>query len=187
MRIIGGKYRGRRLATVPEGLRPSGDRLRESLFSIVSDAVRDSVWVEPFAGSGAVGIEALSRGARQIILNDRSSESLQLIRKNLKTCQVQRGYPLHHRDAFVFLRKFDGPEVDFIFLDPPYRFGRHEKLLKTVQRLPGLKDTTWIILEIDRKMKLEFVSEHLVIFRTLRVGNSQLVFLSPDGHSESFR
>ena len=179
MRIIGGKYRGRRLATVPEDLRPSGDRLRESLFSIVSDTVRDSVWVEPFAGSGAVGIEALSRGAGQIILNDRSAESLQLVRKNLKACQVQRGYTLHHRDAFVFLRKLDAPEIDFIFLDPPYRFGRHEKLLKTVETLPGLKDTTWIILEIDKKMKLDFVSENLSVFRTLRVGNSNLVFLVP--------
>ncbi len=63
MRIIGGQYRGRRLATVPEGLRPSSDRLRESLFGIVSDSIRDSVWVEPFVGSGAVAIEALSRGA----------------------------------------------------------------------------------------------------------------------------
>ena len=181
MRIIGGKYRGRRLAAVPTGLRPSSDRLRESLFSIVSDSVRDSVWVEPFVGSGAVGIEALSRGAGQLILNDRSSESLQLVRKNLKICQVQRGYSIHQVDAFVFLRKLDEPEIDFIFLDPPYRFGRHEKLLRTVEKLPGLKSTTWIILEIDKRMKLDFISENLSVFRTLRVGNSHLLFLVPAG------
>jgi 16S rRNA (guanine966-N2)-methyltransferase len=179
--MIAGKYRGRRLATVPEGLRPSSDRLRESLFSIVSDAVRDSVWVEPFAGSGAVGIEALSRGARQFIVNDRSSESLQLVRRNLKLCQVQRGYTIHQMDAFVFLRKLNEPEIDFIFLDPPYRFGRHEKLLRTVEKLPGLKRTTWIILETDKRMKLDFIPEELSVLRTLRVGNSQLVFLLPSG------
>jgi 16S rRNA (guanine966-N2)-methyltransferase len=179
--MIAGKYRGRRLAKVPEGLRPSSDRLRESLFSIVSDAVRDSVWVEPFAGSGAVGIEALSRGARQFIVNDRSSESLQLVRKNLKICQVQRGYTIHQMDAFVFLRKLDEPEIDFIFLDPPYRFGRHEKLLRTVEKLPGLKSTTWIILETDKRMKLDFIPEDLSVLRTLRMGNSQLVFLLPAG------
>ncbi len=179
MRIIGGQYRGRRLATVPEGLRPSSDRLRESLFNIVSDAVRDSVWVEPFAGSGAVGIEALSRGARQLMVNDRSPESLQLVRKNLKICQVQRGYKIHQMDAIVFLRKLDEPEIDYIFLDPPYRFGRHEKLLRTVEKLPGLMSTTWVILETDKKLKLDFDSEILSVFRTLRVGNSHLLFLSP--------
>ncbi len=179
MRIIGGKYRGRRLATVPEGLRPSSDRLRESLFNIV--AVRDSVWVEPFAGSGAVGIEALSRGVRQLIVNDKSSESLQLVRKNLQICQVQRGYKIHQMDAIVFLRKLDEPEIDFIFLDPPYRFGRHEKLLRTVEKLPGLMSTTWIILETDKQMKLDFIPENLSVFRTVRVGNSHLQFLVPAG------
>jgi len=166
---------------VPEGLRPSSDRLRESLFNIVADAVRDSVWVEPFAGSGAVGIEALSRGARQLIVNDRDSESLQLVRQNLKICQVQRGYKIHQMDAMVFLRKLDEPEIDFIFLDPPYRFGRHEKLLRTVEKLPGLKSTTRIILETDKRMKLDFNCEILSVFRTLRTGNSNLVFLSPAG------
>ncbi len=179
MRIIAGQYRGRRLATIPEGLRPSGDRLRESLFSIVSDAVRDSVWVEPFAGSGAVGIEALSRGARRIIINDRGPESLRLVRKNLQICQVQRGYTIHQVDAFVFMRKLEEPEIDFVFLDPPYQFGRHEKLLRTVEKLAGLKSTTWIILETARNMKLDFISENLSVLRTLRVGNSHLVILRP--------
>ncbi|MEE2840082.1 MAG: 16S rRNA (guanine(966)-N(2))-methyltransferase RsmD [Acidobacteriota bacterium] len=182
MRIIGGQYRGRRLATVPEGLRPSSDRLRESLFGIVSDSIRDSVWVEPFVGSGAVAIEALSRGAGQLIVNDRSSESLQLVRKNLKVCQVQRGYTIHQRDAFVFLRKLDQLAIDFIFLDPPYRFGRHEKLLKTVGKLPGLKGTTWIILETDKQLKLDFIPANLSVFRTVRVGNSHLQFLVPTGN-----
>ena len=84
-------------------------------------------------------------------------------------------------DAFVFLRKLNEPEIDFIFLDPPYRFGRHEKLLRTVEKLPGLKRTTWIILETDKRMKLDFIPEELSVLRTLRVGNSQLVFLLPSG------
>ncbi len=169
------------MAAVPEGLRPSSDRLRESLFSIVSDVIRDSVWVEPFVGSGAVGIEALSRGAGQLIANDRSSESLQLVRKNLKVCQVKRGYTIHQMDAFVFLRKLDESAIDFIFLDPPYRFGRHEKLLKTIEKLPGLKETTRIILETDKQMKTDVIPENLSVFRTVRVGNSQLLFLVPAG------
>ncbi|MDA2935387.1 16S rRNA (guanine(966)-N(2))-methyltransferase RsmD [Acidobacteria bacterium AH-259-D05] len=179
MRIIGGKYRGRRLAKVQADLRPSSDRLRETLFSIVSDAVKDSVWVEPFAGSGAVGIEALSRGARQLIINDRSSESLQLIRKNLKICQVEKGYQIHQRDVFVFLKKLDVPAIDFLFLDPPYGFGRYQKLLKTVGKLQALQPSTWIIVETFKKMKLEFIPESLDSFRTLRVGNSHLLFLVP--------
>lgn len=178
MRIIGGRYRGRRLANVPADLRPTSDRLRETLFSIVSDAVEESVWVEPFAGSGAVGIEALSRGARQLILNDRRARSLQLVRKNLKICQVEKGYQIHQRDVFGFFKKLNAPAIDFIFLDPPYDFGRYDKLLKAVGKLAGLRPSTWIILETFKKVKLDFVPENLAVFRTLRVGNAHLIFLS---------
>jgi 16S rRNA (guanine(966)-N(2))-methyltransferase RsmD len=177
MRIISGQYRGRRLASVPEHVRPSTDRLREALFSILAGSIRGSVWLDLFAGSGAVGIEALSRGARHLILNDRSSRALRLVRKNLEICQVEEGYEIHQMDAFVLLKKLEIPTLDYIFLDPPRDFGRYEKLLREVSRLDCLQATTQVILETFKKAKLDFFPEALTVARRLRVGDNQLIFL----------
>jgi len=179
MRIIAGKYRGRRLAAVPKHVRPSTDRLRETLFNIVAGSIKESVWLDPFAGSGAVGIEALSRGARHLILNDRSNRALRLVRKNLEICQVEESYEISQLDVFVLLRKLEAPALDFVFLDPPRNFGRYEKLLKTVGNLAFLQPSTWVILEAFKKTKLDCLPDTLNVFRRIRVADSQLVFLRP--------
>lgn len=177
MRIISGKYRGRRLAAVPQPVRPSTDRLREALFSILAGSIRGSVWLDLFAGSGAVGLEALSRGARHLIFNDRSSRALRLVRKNLEICQVEEGYEIHQMDAFVLLKKLEVPPLDFVFLDPPRDFGRYEKLLKVVSQLACLQPGTQVILETFKKVKLDFFPEALTFVRKLRVGDNQFIFL----------
>ncbi len=177
MRIIGGQYRGRRLARVPKHIRPSTDRLREALFNILADSIRGSVWLDLFAGSGAVGLEALSRGARHVIFNDRSSRALRLVRKNLEICQVEEGYEIHQMDAFVLLKKLELPTLDFVFLDPPRDFGRYEKLLTVVSRGAFWQPNTQVILETFKKAKLDFVPEALTLVRKLRVGDNQLIFL----------
>lgn len=177
MRIIAGKYRGRRLAAVPKNVRPSSDRLRETLFNVLGDSVRGSVWLDPFAGSGAVGIEALSRGAHHVILNDKSARALAVVQRNLEICQVEGSYEIYQLDVFVLLKKLEAPPLDFVFLDPPYDFGRHEKLLKAVGNLAFLKAGGQIIVEAFKKTKLDFVPGSLTVSRVLRVGDSQLVFL----------
>jgi 16S rRNA (guanine966-N2)-methyltransferase len=177
MRIIGGQYRGRRLARVPKHIRPSTDRLREALFNILAASIRGSVWLDLFAGSGAVGLEALSRGARHVIFNDRSSRALRLVRKNLEICQVEEGCELHEMDAFVLLKKVAVPTLDFLFLDPPRDFGRYEKLLKEVSRLAFVQPATQIIFESFKKTKLDPLPEVLTVMRRLRVGDNQLIFL----------
>ena len=177
MRIISGQYRGRRLAAVPTPVRPSTDRLREALFSILAGSIRGSVWLDLFAGSGAVGIEALSRGARHLIFNDRSSRALRLVRKNLDICQVEEGYEIHRLDAFVLLKTLELPAVDCVFLDPPRDFGRYEKLLTVVSQRPFLQPSTQVILETFKKAKLDFVPETFTLVRKLRVGDNQLIFL----------
>ena len=187
MRIISGQYRGRRLAAVPKPVRPSTDRLREALFSILAGSIR-GVWLDLFAGSGAVGLEALSRGARHLIFNDRSSRALRLVRKNLEICQVEEGYDIHQMDAFVLLKMLEVPTIDFVFLDPPRDFGRYEKLLKEVSRLAFLQPSTQVILETFKKAKLDFFPEALTVVRRLRVGDNQLIFLRLlDGSSSKTR
>ena len=177
MRIISGKYRGRCLAAVPKHVRPCTDRLREALFSILAGSIKESVWLDFFAGSGAVGLEALSRGARHVVFNDRSARALRLVRRNLEICRVVEGYEIHHMDVFVLLKKLEFPTPDFVFLDPPRDFCRYEKLLKTVSRLASLQPSTQVILETFKKTKLDPLPGVLTVVRRLRVGDNQLIFL----------
>jgi 16S rRNA G966 N2-methylase RsmD len=92
---------------------------------------------------------------------------------------VEERFEIAQWDVFVFLRKLEAPALDFVFLDPPRNFGRYEKLLKTVGNLPFLQPDTWIILEAFKKTKLDCLPDTLNVFRRLRVGDSQLVFLRP--------
>ncbi len=178
MRIIGGRYRNRRLAGIRGNVRPTSDRLRETLFAVLADSVPNSVWLDAFAGSGAVGIEALSRGARYVIFNDNRPKAGGLLRKNLALCELEEGYEIYQRDVSVLLRGLHSPPLDFVFLDPPYRFERYARLLNSVSKVPSLQTNTVIILEVFKKTSIDFLPKALAVSRTLRVGDTQLVFIT---------
>ena len=177
MRIISGKYGRRRLASIPQGIRPSSDRLRETLFDILGNSVVGSNWLDLFAGSGAVGIEALSRGAELVIFNDESMLAAKLIRKNFEICKVQTECKVYQLDAFKLLKYKKIPTFDFIFIDPPYSFPRLKKLLITLGRADCIKFSTSVVLEMSKKTKLDFLEKNWSIARQRIIGDSQLVFL----------
>lgn len=156
-----------------------GDRMRETLYSVIGDAVVDSVWLDGFAGSGAVGIEALSRGARFVIWNDKNPQALRLLRKNLTICGIEEGYEVYEKDLFTLLRTLKAPQLDFVFLDPPYDFGRFRKLLDRVSKVSSLHSGTTIILEIFKKVEPDFSPENWTITRNLLQGDNRLVFFQP--------
>ena len=170
MRIIAGKHRGRRLATVRGGIRPTTDRARECLFNVLGKAVVGSVWLDAFCGTGAVGIEAFSRGAAFINFNDRDFTAVRLLKKNLGLCGIEEGWDVQEKDVFTFLRSLESSPLDFVFLDPPYRFKRHQKLLDRVSRLPCLKAETLIILETFKKTPIPSLPEGLSLSRVVKVG-----------------
>ncbi|MDQ4071358.1 MAG: 16S rRNA (guanine(966)-N(2))-methyltransferase RsmD [Actinomycetota bacterium] len=118
MRVVAGHLRGRRL-TAPRGrgTRPTSDRLREALFSILGPLAGECV-LDLFAGSGALGIEALSRGARHATFVDRDARAVAAIRRNIDALEIVAA-TIHRRDALAFLRASTGP-WDLVFLDPPY-------------------------------------------------------------------
>src|SRR5580765_3816012 len=133
MRVIAGKYKSRRLAA-PSGIktRPTSDRLRETLFNVVAPGIEGSVWLDLFAGSGAVGIEALSRGARNVYFVESSSTAACTIRNNLHTLEIDKGAEVIERDVATALRMLESQAVtcDFFFLDPPYRkMGDYDQVL----------------------------------------------------------
>jgi len=124
MRVIAGKFRSRRLAA-PAGIqtRPTSDRLRETLFNVLGATVANSLWLDLYAGSGAIGIEALSRSARMVYFVESSSRAVRAIRSNLTALEVREGFEVVERDVAAGLRLLEarGVTCDFCFLDPPYR------------------------------------------------------------------
>ncbi len=135
MRIISGELRGRRLRG-PRGLevRPTSDRLKQTLFDILGARVRDSVFLDGFAGTGSIGLEAISRGAREVVFIDSAADAARLIRQNLAECRVQSGYRILQRDIFTVLRELgrQGFKPAVVFFDPPYNWEPYRDLLGLV-------------------------------------------------------
>jgi len=127
MRIIAGKYRSRILKSLKGlALRPTSDRLRETLFNVLGPAVAGSRFLDVFAGTGAVGIEALSRGAAEALFIENHAPAAKLIRQNLDSLKITSGYTILTADALTALQKLAAlqtpstPGIDFVFVDPPY-------------------------------------------------------------------
>ena len=122
MRVIAGQFKGRRLkAPSWEGLRPTSDKLRETLFNLLALRVEGARVVDAFAGTGAVGTEALSRGAAHVTFIERDRRAAALIESNLARCGVKQDYTIECGDvASVLRRMHEGAEFDLVLLDPPY-------------------------------------------------------------------
>ena len=120
MRVIAGRYKGRRLkAPTWEGLRPTSDKLRETLFNILAPRIAGARLLDGYAGTGAVGIEALSRGAASVVFVERDRRALALLAQNIAACDAA-GYTIETGDVATVLRRWNGAPLDLIWLDPPY-------------------------------------------------------------------
>lgn len=182
MRVIAGKFKSRRLEA-PAGLqtRPTSDRLRETLFNVVAPRIQDSVWLDLFAGSGAIGIEALSRGARTVYFVESAAAAARTIRKNLHTLGIEDGFEVIERDVEIALRMLDSQAVacDFVFLDPPYRkMGDYEQVLGFLSQSRLLNSGCQVIAEHDKHFDPGNEFGSLRRHRTLRQGDAVLSFYS---------
>src|SRR5580704_17163625 len=159
MRVIAGKYRGRPLRSlVGTDLRPTADRLRETLFNVLTagnpGALEGSVWFDLFAGTGAVGIEALSRGAGMIHFAESSTRATELIKKNLSLLGITTGFQILNQDSVRALRLLDSANftADFVFLDPPYDLEKaYKQSLQALSRSHTLKPESIVIAEHQKK------------------------------------
>lgn len=179
MRVISGRYRGRRLRG-PRGtdLRPTGDRLKETLFDILATALEGSVFVDGFSGTGAIGIEALSRRAREVVFIERSREGASLIRENLDLCGIEDGFRLLTQDIFPALRSLgrEGFLADVVYLDPPYRWQPYQDLLDTVVAVSIVGASSRVILEHHRKASVPEEGKAYYLTRRVRQGDNCLSF-----------
>jgi 16S rRNA (guanine966-N2)-methyltransferase len=144
MRVIAGQYRSRQLRSLPgTDIRPTSDRLRETLFNVLCagnpEALAGSTWIDFYAGTGAIGIEAISRGAGMVHFAESSRAAADLIAANLKSLAIARGFRIVHADAAKALRQLEaaGSTADYVFLDPPYSM--QDEYAKTLAALAGSK------------------------------------------------
>jgi 16S rRNA (guanine966-N2)-methyltransferase len=185
MRIIAGKFRSRQLRSLKStALRPTSDRLRETLFNILGDLVAGSRFIDAFAGTGAVGIEALSRGAKEVIFIEKHAATAALIKKNLGSLQIQkdeaRVLPIDVLHALERLaRENSGSrEVrDILFLDPPYdHAAEYDRVLSFLGSATLLNDGALVTAEHRSNFELPETVENLQRVRVLRQGDATLSF-----------
>jgi 16S rRNA (guanine(966)-N(2))-methyltransferase RsmD len=184
MRVIAGKYRSRPLvAPSGEQTRPTSDRLRETLFNVLGAAVEASVWLDLFAGSGAIGIEALSRGATMVHFAESSPRAVRAIRSNLASLKIETGFEILERNVAAALRLLDARAVtcDFCFLDPPYRKQEdYDHVLSFLARSQLLKPASLVIAEHDKRFDPGENFAPLMRRRLLRQGDAALSFYQLD-------
>lgn len=168
MRVIAGSAKGRKLKTL-EGLdvRPTTDKVKEAIFSAIQFELPGSVVLDLFAGSGQMGIEALSRGADRAVFVDRSARSLGVTRENLTAVQLLDRAQLHQMDAVSFLQMGDSL-FDIAILDPPYRQGWHVKLFPFLE--PRMQTDGIVICEHETGLELPETSGVLHLEKQRKYG-----------------
>ena len=179
IRVIAGKAKGRKLQMVPGGgVRPIGDRVKESLFNIIGADIRGARFLDLFAGTGSVGIEALSRGAERVVFIDENRKAIETVRENLEHTGLQEEAAVDQRDAFQFLRHQPLMDpFDYVFVAPPQYKGMWIKGVRAVDdNLAWLNPDAWVIAQIDPDEYEEMELDSLVEFDKRQYGNTLLVF-----------
>jgi 16S rRNA (guanine(966)-N(2))-methyltransferase RsmD len=178
IRVIAGTARGRRLKLVPgDSTRPIMDRVKEALFSILGPGIVDSRFLDLFAGTGSVGIEALSRGAAHAVLLDLDRRAVETIQDNVRAARVEDRAVIRRADAFAFLEKPPRDAFHYIFIAPPQYQGLWKRALQLIDARPEwLDDDTTVIAQIDPSERETLPLTHLVLDDERRYGKTLLLF-----------
>ena len=179
MRVISGNLRGTKLYTL-EGLdtRPTLDRVKESLFNIINFDLKDSAFLDLFAGSGAIGIEAKSRGANKVVMCEKSRDAVKIINKNLEKTRLENEIKLYNMDFEKCIQNELNEKFDIIYLDPPYKTDYAYKAAKQILEKQLLNKDGIIILETDIEQIVEkqFENLNLEAINKKKYGRACLLF-----------
>ena len=183
LRVISGKARGHKLRSVPgSSTRPITDRAKESLFNILGPDIEASTLLDLFAGTGSVGIEALSRGARFVRFIDMDRLAIATIRENLKHTKLHTAAEVLQIDAFALLERPVDRSFDYVYVAPPQYKGLWKQALQSLDANPAwLSEDAWVIAQIHPKEYESLKLEHLVEFDRRQYGSVMLVFFCPPG------
>lgn len=178
LRIIGGKARGRRLRPVPgDTTRPITDRTKESLFNILGADIQGSTFLDLFAGTGSVGIEALSRGAAWVRFNDNQRQAVDTIRANLASSGLEKDAEVLRLDAFTLLERAPDRRFDYVYIAPPqYKQLWKRALLSLDSHAGWLSEDAWVVVQIHPVENEPVELENLVEFDRRTYGSTLLIF-----------
>lgn len=178
MKIISGKYKGRNIEGFDiDGTRPTMDRVKESLFATIQNYIDDSIVLDLFAGSGNLGFEALSEGAKEAYLVDHNFKAIKTIEKNINTIKIEDAYPINmdYKKALLYFSE-KNIKFDLIFLDPPYKTNYIEESIMKINEYNLLKDDGLIVCESDNLDKIIYPRDYKAV-KDKKYGDKYVVLL----------
>lgn len=178
LRVIAGKARGRKLRSVPgDTTRPITDRTKESLFNIIGGDIDGASLLDLFGGTGSVGIEALSRGAKFVRFVDRERQAVSTIKSNLESTGLKDGGEVLYRDAFALLESPPDRAFDYVYIAPPQYKEMWKKALLSLDANPGwLEEDAWVIVQIHPKEFTPVELQNLEEIDRRTYGSTLLIF-----------
>lgn len=180
MRIISGTARGTKLYTLEgQATRPTLDRVRESLFNIIQNEIPNSIFLDLFSGSGAIGLEAASRGAKKVILCDKSKDAIKIIDKNIEKTHLKEKLELYNLDYEILLNTKIKEKIDIVYIDPPYDSDFAIKSIELIINKKLVNESSTIIIETDDEKRILEKLEKIQIEITdkRKYGRAILIFL----------
>ena len=187
LRVISGKARGLKLDTPKnQDVRPTTDRVKESLFNVINSYIMDSNILDLFAGTGSLGIECLSRGAKNCVFVDKSKDSINIVRSNVKKARVENESTILNVDFKDAVKRLStqNQKFDVIFMDPPYYENMFIECLKSIDKFNLLDEDGIIVVEHDTKDLFEDSIGRLNKSREKKYGNTTLTFYKLEEQDE---
>lgn len=183
MRIITGKARGVRLSTLEgEATRPTAERVKEAVFSIIQFDIEGREVLDLFAGSGQLSLEALSRGASHAVMVDRSREAIAVIKENARKTRLEGECEIYNCEHTEYIRKNKGRRFDLVFLDPPYALELCGEVVEALLNADMLKPTAVVVCESEESdifRGREAVADRFEIIKQTRYGRAFVTILTP--------
>lgn len=187
MRIISGTAKGTKLYTLEgNNTRPTLDRVKESLFNIINEKIYGSIVLDLFSGSGAIGLEFASRGAKKVYLCDNSKEAIQIIKNNIEKTHLGGKIELYNLDFIKLINKLDAEKIDIVYLDPPYETNFIKQAVSELLKKEYISNETLIIAETDNYEKIVKQTEEIGIelIDKRKYGRAYILFLKKISRKE---
>jgi 16S rRNA (guanine966-N2)-methyltransferase len=181
MRIISGRSKGTKLETLQgNNTRPTLDRVKESLFNIIQNNIKDSIFVDVFAGSASIGLEAASRGATKVLMCDNSKEAIKVIQRNIEKTHLEEVVKIYNMNFEQFISTKISEKVDIVYIDPPYNSNYAIQTVKMLIEKDLLKEKSIIIIETDNEERILNDLENINVKLTdkRKYGRAHILFLA---------
>ncbi|GIL16791.1 MAG: methyltransferase [Oligoflexia bacterium] len=177
MRIISGKYRGHHLTSFQAGhIRPTTDRVKESMFNILMNDIEGARVIDLFSGTGNLGLEALSRGAREVVFVEKNKSSIDILKKNIAKLKIEEPYQIIQKDVLSFLKSYQGEPFDLIFADPPFTEEMAHDVMMGASASQLFHENTLMLIESGRREKIEDDYGTLIRYDKREFGDKFLSF-----------